>query len=88
LGDGNPYWIADSGEKHYAYHPYHEKIARCVGYDSPHLCLSCGKEFQVVFPTDYPLEFLCNSPWVWIEESLVCAGPTCIIRAFVVCRPS
>ena len=45
--DGNPYWIDDSGDKHYAYHPDHENLSRCVGNDSPHLCLSCGKECEV-----------------------------------------
>ena len=45
--DGNPYYIDESGAKKYAYHPDHERLARCVGNDSPHLCLSCGHEFKV-----------------------------------------
>jgi DNA-directed RNA polymerase subunit RPC12/RpoP len=44
--DGNPYWIDEKGEKHYAYHPDRER-SRCIGNDSPHLCLSCGKECMV-----------------------------------------
>jgi predicted RNA-binding Zn-ribbon protein involved in translation (DUF1610 family) len=45
--DGNPYYIDEQGEKQYAYHPDHDRRARCIGNDSPHLCLSCGKEFKV-----------------------------------------
>ena len=45
--DGNPYWIDEKGEKHYAYHPDHENLFRCIGNDSPHLCLSCGEECVV-----------------------------------------
>jgi DNA-directed RNA polymerase subunit RPC12/RpoP len=53
--DGNPYYIEKSidlegrpvDRKIYAYHPNHEALARCIGNDSPHLCLSCGKEFMV-----------------------------------------
>ncbi len=43
--DGNPYYFDAAGTKHYAYHPDHEALARCVGNDSPHLCLACGEEF-------------------------------------------
>ncbi len=45
--DGNPYYIDEHGEKRYAYHPDHERLARCVGNDSGHLCLACGVEFHV-----------------------------------------
>jgi len=45
--DGNPYYIDESGTKQYAYHPDHERLALCVGNDTPHLCLACGAEFQV-----------------------------------------
>lgn len=45
--DGNPYYIDETGAKQYAYHPDHERLARCIGNDSPHLCLSCGAEFMV-----------------------------------------
>jgi DNA-directed RNA polymerase subunit RPC12/RpoP len=45
--DGNPYYIDENGRKRYAYHPDHENLARCVGNDSPYLCLACGGEFKV-----------------------------------------
>lgn len=45
--DGNPYYIDEAGAKQYAYHPDHENLARCIGNDSPHLCLACGEEFMV-----------------------------------------
>lgn len=45
--DGNPYYLDDGGGKHYAYHPDDENLARCVGNDSPNVCLKCGKEFMV-----------------------------------------
>lgn len=45
--DGNPYYLDENGAKQYAYHPDHEGLARCVGNDSPHLCLGCGAEFNV-----------------------------------------
>ncbi len=40
--DGNPYYFDEQGVKQYAYHPDHENLSRCVGNDSPHLCLGCG----------------------------------------------
>ncbi len=45
--DGNPYELDEQGSKQYAYHPDHERLALCVGNDSPHLCLGCGFEFNV-----------------------------------------
>ena len=45
--DGNPYYIDEAGAKQYAYHPDHERLARCIGNDSPHHCLGCGAEFKV-----------------------------------------
>jgi DNA-directed RNA polymerase subunit RPC12/RpoP len=45
--DGNPYYIDKTGVKQYAYHPDHERLARCIGNDSPHLCLKCGHEFMI-----------------------------------------
>lgn len=45
--DGNPYYIDETGTKQYAYHPDHKGLARCIGNDSPHLCLACGHEFQI-----------------------------------------
>ena len=45
--DGNPYYLDPDGRKVYAYHPHHEELARCIGNDSPHLCLACGAEVMV-----------------------------------------
>ena len=45
--DGNPYFLDKRGQKQYAYHPDHENLSRCIGNDSPHLCLTCGEEFLV-----------------------------------------
>jgi len=45
--DGNPYFIDEEGAKQYAYHPDHERLSRCIGNDTPHLCLSCAHEFLV-----------------------------------------
>jgi hypothetical protein len=45
--DGNPYYIDEASGKKYAHHPDHEALARCVGNDSPHLCLACGQKFMV-----------------------------------------
>ena len=45
--DGNPYYFDESGAKRYAYHPDHERLARCVDNDSPRLCLDCGEEFMI-----------------------------------------
>ena len=52
--DGNPYYINDAGEKEYAYHPDHERLDRCIGNDSPHLCLNCGEEFMV--DSEHPIQ--------------------------------
>jgi predicted RNA-binding Zn-ribbon protein involved in translation (DUF1610 family) len=45
--DGNPYFIDETGTKQYAYHPDHDLLDRCIGNDTPHLCLSCGHELMV-----------------------------------------
>ena len=45
--DGNPFYLDAAGAKHYAYHPNHEGLAKCIGNDSPFLCLACGAEFTV-----------------------------------------
>jgi hypothetical protein len=42
--EGNPYYIDARGEKQYGYHPEPEREL-CIGVDSPHLCLNCGKQF-------------------------------------------
>ncbi|MFM8581349.1 MAG: hypothetical protein ACKOFW_07580, partial [Planctomycetaceae bacterium] len=45
--DGNPYYIDEQGQKHYAYHPDHEALERCIGNDAESMCLDCGLEFKV-----------------------------------------
>lgn len=45
--DGNPYYLDAAGRKHYAYHPDHERLARCIGNDDPHVCLGCGARTRV-----------------------------------------
>jgi len=44
--DGNPYYINDAGQKEYAYHPDHKRLALCIGNDSPRMCLACGERFS------------------------------------------
>ena len=43
---GNPYFFDSDGKKQYAYHP-EKDFDRCVGNDSPRLCLECGTETLV-----------------------------------------
>jgi hypothetical protein len=45
--EGNPYYLDEAGAKHYAYHPDHEGLARCIGNDAPHHCLGCAADFVV-----------------------------------------
>jgi DNA-directed RNA polymerase subunit RPC12/RpoP len=45
--EGNPYYFDQNGAKQYAYHPNHERLAVCVGNDSPYLCLTCGQKLMV-----------------------------------------
>lgn len=45
--DGNPYYFDENGKKQYAYHPDHERLAMCIGNDTPFLCLGCGADFTI-----------------------------------------
>lgn len=45
--EGNPYFINEKGKKEYAYHPDWDKLALCIGNDTPHICLDCGARFKV-----------------------------------------
>ena len=45
--DGNPYYLDGEGTKHYAHHPGHDGLAKCIGNDVPHLCLTCGTTCNV-----------------------------------------
>ena len=55
--DGNPYYYDRRGKKKYAYHP-DPKRERCVGNDSPRLCLECGAQTMVDSKT--PSRPLCH----------------------------
>lgn len=45
--DGNPFYLDETGEKKYAYHPDHDELAKCIANDKPHLCLKCGEESKI-----------------------------------------
>jgi len=45
--DGNPYYCDETGEKIYAYHPNHDALDRCIGNDTPYVCLDCAESFLV-----------------------------------------
>ena len=45
--DGNPYYFDKAGKKKYAHHPDHENLKKCIGNDTPHICLDCGKQFKI-----------------------------------------
>lgn len=54
--DGNPYYLGEKGEKHYAYHPDPMR-EKCIGNDSDLLCLECGDTFKAdpeLSPLDCP----------------------------------
>jgi len=58
--DGNPYYIDETGNKRYAYHPDQGGMSKCIGNDSPYLCLACGAEFSV--DSREPIGVFCTSP--------------------------
>lgn len=45
--DGNPYYLNLEGKKVYAYHPNHDELDKCIGNDSPGICLACSNEFMI-----------------------------------------
>lgn len=45
--DGNPFYIDETGNKVYAYHPNHEELRKCIANDVPHFCLQCGTESNI-----------------------------------------
>jgi len=45
--DGHPFYIDETGNKKYAYHPHHDELAKCIANDEPHLCLQCGVESTI-----------------------------------------
>lgn len=44
--EGSPYFIDERGKKRYAFHPDPDRD-KCIGNDSPYICLECGKQFKV-----------------------------------------
>jgi len=72
--DGNPYFFDATGKKQYAYHP-NADFNRCIGNDSPHLCLDCGEDLKVDSraPTDHCGR--CNSKNIVHQFAL--AGKRC-----------
>jgi len=73
--DGTPYYIDARGKKRYAYHPDHEHLALCIGNDTPHLCLACGKEFMVDSRSPISRCPTCGSPD--IADTFHLDGKTC-----------
>jgi len=74
--DGNPYYYDKLTEqKKYAYHPDHENLDKCIGNDTPHLCLSCSHQFKI--DSLSPIEDCpkCNSDR--IADTFHLSGETC-----------
>jgi hypothetical protein len=44
--EGNPYYFDKAGQKKYAYHP-NRNFSRCIGNDTPNICLACGEVFNI-----------------------------------------
>ena len=43
-----PYYLDEDSTKRYAYrHPQQDLLERCIGNDTPHLCLACARYFMV-----------------------------------------
>jgi hypothetical protein len=73
--DGNPYYFDEAGKKTYAYHPDHERLARCVGNDVPHICLACAEEFVLDSRSPRPDCPKCESSFISATYDL--AGKRC-----------
>ena len=81
--DGNPYYLesvitkagAVKQKKKYAYHPNHELLERCIGNDTEHLYLSCGKAFMVDFEAPITACPKCKSNE--IVDTMELAGKSC-----------
>ncbi len=73
--DGNPFYLDEHGKKRYAYHPDHEKLAKCIGNDKPHLCLACGEQFMVDSRSPIDRCQKCNSDL--IVDTFRLAGRPC-----------
>ena len=82
--DGNPYYIEFVGitktgkvkqKKKYAHHPNDELVARCIGNDVEHLCLSCKKEFMV--DSEAPITTCPKCKSSEIVDTMELAGKSC-----------
>jgi hypothetical protein len=74
--DGNPYYFDRRGKKKYAYHP-DPKFERCVGNDSPRLCLECGAQTMVDSKTPVAHCVTCSSDR--IVDRFELAGCRCLV---------
>lgn len=73
--DGNPYYLTKRGVKKYAYHPDHDRLAKCIGNDIPYLCLACGTEF--ILDSEAPVDACPQGKSSEILESFVLEGKMC-----------
>ena len=72
--DGNPYYLDAGGRKHYAYHP-DPRRSKCIGYDSPTLCLACGEAFMIDSRSPTPRCPTCDS--MTLAATFRLGGKTC-----------
>ena len=80
--EGEPYYFDERGEKRHAHHPSPER-ERCVGTESPHLCMDCAAEFLAGDADAPPACPACGSSrvlWTWLLEGRAC--PRCRTGAF------
>jgi len=73
--DGNPYYLDQTDTMQYACHPDHENLARCIGNDSPPLCLACGEAFMV--DAHAPMEKCPKCDAMEIDKSVGLKGRRC-----------
>ena len=81
--DGNPYYLESvttkaggvKQKKKYAHHPNHELLERCIGNDSTHLCLACGKDFMV--DSEAPITACPKCQSNEITDTMELAGNSC-----------
>ena len=71
---GTPTFWTRTAKKCYAYHPSSDRW-RCIGIDSPHLCMACGAEFDVVSRAPIGACPTCSAPDIadtWTLERKPC----------------
>lgn len=59
--DYDNYFINTEGKKQYAYHPDHDALENCIGYDVPFLCIDCGEPFSIDSSKPHKNCPICNS---------------------------